>query len=318
MKKYILKRVLQAIPILFFVSILSFLLMNLAPGNPAQAFITVKMNPAQVAQVKSSLGLDRPIPIRYINWLMNILHGNFGYSYITHQPVTEEILARLPATVGLMGASMIISIIFAIPLGMISAFKKNKFFDNCTTIISYIGISIPSFWFALMLVILLSSKLKLLPSAGMHTIGVDSTLDVIKHSIMPCIVLSFPNIAVLTRYLRSSALNQFKEDYVITALSKGLSMKKVLYRHILKNSLLPLITILGMSLPELVSGAFITETIFGWPGMGKFGLNAVFNRDYPVIMATTMISSILLILGNLISDILYGILDPRIRVVNKH
>lgn len=302
---------------LFVISIISFALMNLAPGNPAHAFITPKMSAAQVTRIKESLGLNDPIPIRYVKWLKNSMQGNLGFSYITHEPVIKEIAARLPTTLGLMGVTMLISVIISIPLGMISALKKNRKTDNIITGISYVGISIPSFWFAMLIVILFSSKLKILPASGMRSIGVDSTWDLIKHSIMPCTVLCFPNVAVLTRYIRSSALDQLNEDYVITALSKGLSTRAVLYRHVLKNSILPLITILGMSLPELVSGAFITETIFGWPGMGRFGVEAIFNRDYPVIMAITMISSSLLILGNLISDILYGIVDPRIRVVDK-
>ncbi|WP_035291980.1 ABC transporter permease [Clostridium sp. KNHs214] len=317
MKKYIFKRILQALPMLFVISIISFALMNFAPGNPAHAFITPKMNAKQVAKIKEELGLNDPVPIRYTKWLKNCTKGNFGYSYITHEPVLKEMGVRLPTTLGLMGVTMLMSVIISIPLGMISALKKNSKTDNIITGISYIGISIPSFWFAMLIIILFSSKLKLLPSSGMRSIGVNSPLDLIKHSIMPCAVLCFPNIAVLTRYIRSSALSQLKEDYIVTALSKGLSTKAVLYKHVLKNSILPLITILGMSLPELVSGAFITETIFGWPGMGRFGVEAIFNRDYPVIMAMTLISSSLLILGNLISDILYGIVDPRIRVVDK-
>ncbi|WP_373897732.1 ABC transporter permease [Haloimpatiens sp. FM7315] len=317
MKKYLIKRFLQAIPMLFFISIISFALINLAPGNPAHAFINPKMSAIQIAKIKESLGLNDPVYTRYVKWLNNCVRGNFGYSYITHEPVLKEIEQRLPTTISLMGVTMIISVLISIPLGLISALKKNSHLDNILTSISYIGISIPSFWFAMLIVILFSSKLKLLPTSGMRTIGVHTTSDLIKHSIMPCAVLCFPNIAVLTRYIRSSALTQLSEDYVLTALSKGLSKRQLLHNHILKNSILPLITILGMSLPELISGAFITETIFGWPGMGRFGIEAIFNRDYPVIMTITMISSMLLILGNLISDILYGIVDPRIRVVDK-
>lgn len=302
---------------LFFISFISYLIMNLAPGDPIQAFITPKMSVEQVEITRHNLGLDQPILVRYFYWLKNIMRGDFGYSLINHRPVIQEISERIPATVGLMGISMIISLIIAVPLGMISAVKKNKFMDSFITGISYIGISMPSFWFGMILITLFSLKLKILPCLGMHTVGVDSIWDVIKHGIMPCIVLSFPNIAVLTRYIRSNTISQLEEEYVTTAVSKGVSQNKILFFHVLKNSIMPVITILGMSLPELVSGAFITETIFGWPGMGRFGINAIFNRNYTVIMAITMITSVLLIVGNLIADILYCTLDPRIKVVKR-
>jgi peptide/nickel transport system permease protein len=317
MKKYIFKRVIQAVPMLFFISLVSYIIMNLAPGDPIQAFVTPKMSVEQVEIIRHNMGLDKPVMVRYFCWLKNILKGDFGYSLINHRPVIKEIGERIPATIGLMGISMIISVMLSIPLGMLSAVKKNKFIDNFITGISYIGISIPSFWFGMILITVLSLKLKLLPSIGMHTVGVDSKWDVIKHGIMPCMVLAFPNIAVLTRYIRSNTISQLEEEYVITAVSKGLSKSRILFFHVLKNSIMPVITILGMSLPELVSGAFITETIFGWPGMGRFGINAVFNRNYSVIMAITMLTSILLILGNLLADILYCAVDPRIKVVKR-
>ncbi|KYH34218.1 glutathione transport system permease protein GsiC [Clostridium tepidiprofundi DSM 19306] len=317
MVKYIFKRIIQMIPTLIVISIISFIIMNLAPGDPSRTFIAPGMNSAQMQKIKESLGLNQPLTVRYMKWIKNILNGNLGYSFITHQPISSEITARLPATLGLMMSSMIISLIFSIPLGIICAIKKNKFIDNFITLISYIGISIPSFWFAMMLMTLFCSIFRLLPCIGMRSFHVHSTWDLIKHSIMPCMVLSFPSTAVMTRYVRSSAISQLKEDYILTAKSKGMSEINMLFKHVLKNSILPLITIIGMSLPDIVTGAFITETIFGWPGMGRFGITSIFNRDYPSVMAITMISSILLILGNLISDILYGIVDPRIRVVES-
>ncbi|MBU3126318.1 ABC transporter permease [Clostridium tagluense] len=318
MKRYVFKRVLQAIPMLLAISIVSFLIMNLAPGDPSRTFIGPKMNKIQVAETRERLGFNKPITVRYAKWIKTVIKGDFGYSFISHQPVSEEIGARVPVTLGLMGITMLISIIISIPLGMICAFKRNKSFDNVVTAVCYVGISIPGFWFAMMLIVLFSVKLSILPSIGMRAIGIETNIDLIKHSIMPCMVLSFPNIAVLTRYIRSSAISQLKEDYVITAISKGASRNRILFSHVLKNSMIPFVTILGMSLPELISGSFITESIFGWPGMGRFGVTSVFNRDYPAIMAITMITSILLILGNLISDILYATLDPRIKVVDKH
>ncbi|GAA0121274.1 ABC transporter permease [Clostridium faecium] len=315
MKKHVTKRVLEAIPMLLFISFISYILMNLAPGDPAQGFRTPQMSEEQVAMIRASLGLDKPVVVRYFYWLKNTLRGNLGYSLITHQPVATEILSRLPATLGLMGASMILSILISIPLGMYTAFNKNKFVDNVFTALSYIGISIPSFWFSMILITIFSLKLRLLPSVGMRTIGVDSFLDILKHGILPTIVLSLPNSAVLTRYVRSATIGELQEDYIITAMAKGVSKKQVLFKHVMKNSLIPIITILGMSLPSLVSGAFITETVFGWPGMGRLGINSIFSMDYPIIMAITMMTSIMVILGNLIADLLYIVVDPRIKAV---
>ncbi|WP_291579354.1 ABC transporter permease [Clostridium sp. UBA6640] len=315
MKKHIFKRVLEAIPMLLFISFISYILMNLAPGDPAQGFRTPQMSEEQVAIIRASLGLDKPVFIRYFYWLKNTLRGNLGYSLITHQPVAKEILSRLPATLGLMGASMILSILISIPLGMYTAFNKNKFVDNVVTAVSYIGISIPSFWFSMILITIFALRLRLLPSVGMRTIGVNSFLDILKHGILPTIVLSFPNSAVLTRYVRSATIGELQEDYIITAMAKGVSKKQILFKHVMKNSLIPIITILGMSLPSLVSGAFITETVFGWPGMGRLGINSIFSMDYPVIMAITMMTSIMVILGNLIADLLYVVVDPRIKAV---
>lgn len=315
MKKHIFKRVLEAIPMLLFISFISYILMNLAPGDPAQGFRTPQMSEEQVAIIRASLGLDKPVFIRYFYWLKNTLSGNLGYSLITYQPVAKEILSRLPATLGLMGASMVLSILISIPLGMYTALNKNKFVDNFVSTLSYIGISIPSFWFSMILITIFALKLRLLPSVGMRTIGVNSFLDVLKHGILPTVVLSFPNIAVLTRYVRSATIGELQEDYIVTAMAKGLSKRGILFKHIMKNSLIPIITILGMSLPSLVSGAFITETVFGWPGMGRLGINSIFSMDYPVIMAITMMTSIMVILGNLISDLLYIVVDPRIKVV---
>lgn len=315
MKKHVFKRILEAIPMLLFISFISYILMNLAPGDPAQGFRTPQMSEEQVAVIRASLGLDKPVFIRYFYWLKSTLSGNLGYSLITHQPVAKEILSRLPATLGLMGASMVLSILISIPLGMYTALNKNKFIDNFVSTLSYIGISIPSFWFSMILITIFALKLRLLPSVGMRTIGVNSFLDVLKHGILPTVVLSFPNSAVLTRYVRSATIGELQEDYIVTAMAKGLSKRGILFKHVMKNSLIPIITILGMSLPSLVSGAFITETVFGWPGMGRLGINSIFSMDYPVIMAITMMTSIMVILGNLISDLLYIVVDPRIKVV---
>lgn len=316
MGRYILKRVLQAIPILIIVSVISFSLIKLAPGDPVQAFVTPKMSAAQVEMVRHNLGLDKPVYIQYLRWASEVLKGDLGYSLVNYRPVTAQILERIPATLWLMGVSLVFSVITGITLGLLSAFYKGKLTDNIISFFSYIGISIPSFWFAMILIVTFSSKLGLLPSVGMRTIGVNSFWDLLKHTIMPALVLSIQNTAIITRYIRTNAITQMKEDYVRTAVSKGLTLKRVFTKHVLRNVLLPIVTILGMSLPELIAGAFITETIFGWPGMGRLGINSIFSFDYPLIMGITMISSVMVILGNLISDILYGIVDPRVKAVS--
>jgi peptide/nickel transport system permease protein len=316
LRRLIVKRILQAIPLLIIISIISFLLIKLAPGDPVQAFITPKMSAADIERIRQNLGLDKPIYLQYFYWIKNILQGDFGYSLTNYRPVLDLILERIPATLGLMGASLLLSLVIGIPLGLLSASYKNKFVDNIITFFSYIGISIPSFWFAIVLIYILSLKFHLLPSIGMHSVGIEGSIwDVIKHGIMPCIVLSSQTLAVITRYIRSSTISQLEEDYVMVAYSKGLNKKQVVFKHVLRNAILPVITILGMSLPDLVSGAFITETVFGWPGMGRLGISSIMSYDYSVIMAITMFSSFLLILGNLLSDVLYGIADPRIREV---
>lgn len=311
--RMIIKRMLQAIPMLVAISIVSFLLIKLAPGDPVQAYITPEMGPTEIETIRENMGLNSPIHIQYIRWLKSALQGDLGYSLVNHRPVAMQIIERLPATLGLMGASLIISMILGIIIGLVSAANQNKAFDNIATLTSYLGISIPSFWFAMMLVYVLSLRLQLLPSIGMRSIGVDTTWDLIKHGIMPTIVLSLQNIATIARYIRSSTISQLREDYVIVEYASGASKGEVLYKYVLKNAILPVITLLGMSLPNLVSGAFITESIFGWPGMGQLGIKSIFNYDYPLIMAITMFSSFILIIGNLLSDVLYGIADPRIK-----
>lgn len=313
MGRLIIKRMLQAIPMLIAISIVSFLLIKLAPGDPVQAYITPEMGPADIEKIRENMGLNDPIYIQYFRWMRNVLKGDLGYSLVNHRPVAIQIIERLPATIGLMLTSLVFSMVFGIVIGLFSAANHNKFFDKLITIGSYFGISIPSFWFAMLLVYFLSLKFNLLPSIGMRTIGVHSTWDLIKHGIMPTLVLSIQNIAVVARYVRSSTISQLKEDYVTVEYASGASRTEVLYKYVLKNAILPVITILGMSLPGLVSGAFITESIFGWPGMGLLGMKAIFSYDYPLIMAITMFSSLILILGNLLSDILYGVADPRIK-----
>ncbi|WP_053371931.1 ABC transporter permease [Paenibacillus sp. FJAT-27812] len=314
MRQLIAKRLLQTIPMLFFVSIVCFGMIKLAPGDPVLSFVTPNMHPEDIERMRASLGLDKPAYVQYFLWIKECLSGNLGYSLINHQPVLDQILERLPATAGLMGISIALAVLLAIPLGLIAGANRNRFVDKLINLVSYIGISIPLFWLAILLMYFFAIKLHWLPSMGMRTIGTDSAWDVVKHGILPCIVLAFGFLAVYVRYIRSSTIGQLKEDYVQIQYAFGSNKSTILFRHVLKHVLLPVITLLGMSMGDLVAGAIVTETVFSWPGIGTLGMTAVKGMDYPVIMGITLFSSVMLILGNLAADILYGIADPRIQI----
>ena len=313
MVKMILKRLAQSIPMIITISIVSFLLIRVAPGDPVRALVTPESSFEDVERIREAMGLNDNYLVQYARWAKAVLQGDFGYSFSNHRPVLEQIVERLPQTLGLMVSALIISLVIGTIIGIISAMNNGGIFDRVFTFLSYVGISIPSFWFAMILIHILSLKLGWLPSIGMRTLGVETTTDLIKHSIMPVLTLSISDTATISRYVRARVVSELKEDYVMTEKAQGFSKTDLFFKSILKNSLLPIITILGMGLPRLVSGAFITESIFGWPGLGQLGMNAIFKYDYPLIMATTMFASLLLIFGNLLSDILYMLVDPRIK-----
>lgn len=313
MRRYIVKRILQMIPVVILVSIFSFMIIHFAPGDPINMYIRQDMTQQEIDELRVDLGLDGTIAEQYLAWLSNICRGNWGNSLINHQPVAKQIFEKLPATLLLMGTSFILSILMSIPLGLLSGMKKNKAADQFISIFAYIGISIPAFWLALMLIIIFSLNLHWLPSNGMRTVGSNSVLDILWHLILPGIVLSVGNTAVFTRYIRSNTITQLEEEYVLTAKAKGVSKRRIMTGHVLKNCLLPIITIAGMNLASLVTGSFIIESVFGWPGMGTLGMSAINSRDYPMIMGFTMLSCVILIIGNFIADLLYGVADPRIK-----
>lgn len=313
MVKMILKRLAQSIPMIITISIVSFLLIRVAPGDPVRALVTPESSFEDIERIREAMGLNDNYLVQYARWAKAVLQGDFGYSFSNHRPVLEQIVERLPQTLGLMVSALIISLVIGTIIGIISAMNNGGIFDKIFTFLSYVGISIPSFWFAMILIHILSLKLGWLPSIGMRTLGVETTTDLIKHSIMPVLTLSISDTATISRYVRARVVSELKEDYVMTEKAQGFSKTDLFFKSILKNSLLPIITILGMGLPRLISGAFITESIFGWPGLGQLGMNAIFKYDYPLIMATTMFASLLLIFGNLLSDILYMIVDPRIK-----
>ncbi|AXU54547.1 TPA: ABC transporter permease [Clostridioides difficile] len=313
MLKLILNRIKVLIPMLILISILSFGLLELAPGDPADAYINPLMSSQDIENIRVNMGLDKPVYIRYLNWLKNTLSGNLGISYINHMPVTEQIMEKMGNTFILMGTSLIFSILVAIPLGIFLAVNKNSITSKVSSVFNYIGVSIPSFWIGMILISIFSVKLNIFPSGGMHTIGNDSIGDLVKHLVLPVITLGLYNTSIFTNYVEASVNEQLKKQYVITARAKGLSEKVILFKHVLKNSLTSLVTILGMSIQKLVTGAFVTEVVFSWPGMGRLMIDSIFSRDYTVIMAITMLSALFLILGNLVADILYLLIDPKIK-----
>ena len=314
LKRYILKRIVQAIPMLIIISVLCFTLIQLAPYNAVDAMVTPRMSQATVDLIKAKYGLDKPAYIQYFYWLGGIVHGQFGYSIITHQSISSELVARIPATIVVALPAYICSVILAIIFGLIAGAHKDKWQDKIIDGLCSVGIAIPSFWLAMILIFIFGYKLMLLPILGMHTIGNESSnVDFLKHFIMPFTVLTLAFVPDQTRYVRSSTIGQLSRDYVMLQDAFGASRFEILFKHVLKNVVLPIITKMGIALPMLVTGAVITETVFGWPGVGPYFLTAIKGLDYPVIMAILLLSSSLVILGNLLSDILYCLTDPRIK-----
>lgn len=312
------------IPVLLGISLISFFIMHLAPGDPTALFVDPSVKPEELLRVRANWGLDRPILVQYFFWLKNAVVGDFGTAYLINRPVISVIAERIPNTLLLMGPAFILTLLISIPLGVISAVKKNKWFDHVATFISFTAMSIPSFWLALMLMLLFSININILPSSGMFdpmmrsdSIAVNF-FDLIRHMALPVLTMVILSLAGITRYVRGSMLEVLGQNYIRAARAKGLPEKAVLFKHALRNALLPLITILGMSLPDLFGGAFIIETIFAWPGMGRLGVTSIFSRNYPVIMGIIMVSSILILLGNLLADVCYSIADPRVRITRPN
>lgn len=318
MKKFVLRRFAQMIFVWILVSIFSFSIVYFAPGDPLYIYMTPgatghKMTDEELDRMRESLGLNGNVVEQYVSWAGKAARGNLGISINNKKPVLDQILEKLPCTAGLMGASLILSLVIAIPLGLIAGTHKNKLADNIISGLTYLGISVPAFWLGIMMIIVFSMTFKLLPGSGMRTIGVNSPWDVIRHGIMPALVLSLNNMAVFVRYIRSNTIVQLEEEYVLTAVSKGAGKKRIMYGHVLKNCMLPVITSVGSRLSTLVTGSFIIESVFAWPGLGTLGMSAINNRDYPMIMGITMFSCTMLLLGNFLADILYGFADPRIK-----
>lgn len=307
------------IPILIGVSMIIFLVIKLAPGDPFSNMVDPRMDPRKIEELRERYGFNGSIPEQYWGWVKQIAAGNLGYSLRFKTPVTEIILERLGPTVALGFTALLIQYLLGIPVGVISATKQHSWFDNVVTVLTFAGISIPAFFFGLLLLKWFAlGGLKLFPSSGYVTAGSGLTglarmLDIAHHLVLPALALGITGIAGLMRYVRSSMLEVLRQDYVRTARAKGLGEKVVIYKHALRNALIPVVTLIGFDLPALVGGAIITETIFMWPGIGRLAFTAITERDYPVLMAINLMFAVMTMLGNLVADIGYAIVDPRIR-----
>ena len=338
MLQFITRRILQSIPLLLVISVIVFALISAAPGGLMSGFEeNPDLTPEDIARLEEQLGLNRPWHERYIEWAGLMVRGEWGYSMVTKRPVLDEIGDRLPNTLQLMVVAYAFTLLFAIPIGIISALRQYSIFDHAATFLAFVGQAIPIFWFGLVLIIVFNVWLKnpfspnfgfqwshlwncidckpLMPGGGMAPYGVDdpSIVQRMQHMVLPVLMLALFGAGTYTRYMRGQMLEVIHLDYVRTARAKGLSEPKVMVRHAIKNALTPVITVLALDLPGLFGGALFTETIFSWPGMGRLFFRSAERVDFPVIMAVVMISAVLIITFNLIADIAYAFLDPRVR-----
>lgn len=332
MMKYILKRLALLVPVIIGVSVLVFLVMHVFTTDPASIILGQHATSEQVEKLREELGLNKPLYVQYWMFIRGVFHGNFGNSLITKTSVTKEILSRFPATIELALAAIIIASVFGILMGILSAVKQNSIVDYISMLVSLLGVSMPIFWLGLMLIVLFSVKLHLLPVSGRISIGMepvhitglymlDSLIsgnmvafkDSFKHLILPAVALASYSTAIIARMTRSTMLEIIKQDYIRTARAKGLFEKAVILKHALRNALIPVTTVIGLQLGSLLGGAVLTETVFSWPGVGSYTIDAILKSDYPVVQGTVMILATVFVLVNLAVDLLYAYLDPRIK-----
>lgn len=319
MQRFLIRRLLQSVLLLVLLTIAFFLLVHALPGGPEQAYFSPRQTAAQKQAIIAELGLDQPLPVQYVKWVTAALHGDFGRSYDSNLPVLQDISTAIPNTVLLFLVALSFALVTALLLGVFSAVRQYSLADYLITVFAYFGISMPVFFFAEILQVLFGVQLQILPVFGRSdpefdgVTGFDAFVDLAKHLVLPALVLSLLFIAAWSRYLRAGMLDVLKQDYIRTAKAKGLSARTVFFRHALRNALIPLITVVALAFGGIFGGAFVTESIFAWPGLGLRFLNAINGRDYPVLLALLMLASTGVIVFNLIADILYGVVDPRIR-----
>jgi len=313
--RYVVRRLLQAVPLLLAISVAAFAIIKAQPGGPLAAY---EGNPdfteADRLRLEHAFGLDQPLPLQYLNWLGSFLRLDWGYSFASHQPVLMLIGERLPNTLYLMGTVFVVVLLVAIPVGVLTAVKQYSWFDHIVTGTIFTFLSTPTFWLGLLLIIVFGLQLRWLPLGGMQTLGASFDVgDRLRHLILPVATIALVQMGSHVRFLRASMLETIGQDYMRTARAKGLAERIVIMRHALKNAAIPLVTIIALDMPELFVGALVTEQIFGWPGMGRLFWDAATRSDYPVLQGILAVSSSLIVLANLFADVMYGWLDPRIR-----
>lgn len=314
MSRYLLRRLLIAVPVLVGVTIVNFMLINLAPGSPVDALIDPAAGPAARELKQRELGLDQPIHVRYLAWLAEASRGNLGYSYADYRPATTKIAERIGPTAALTIASFLIAYAASVVLGVVSALRPYSWIDYLATFSGVLGVSVPSFFFGLTAIYLFSLKIPIFPAGGMLSTGQPFTIpDFLGHLALPSLALALFEMGSLTRYTRASMLETLSEDYVRTARAKGLPGSVVVYGHALRNALSPLITEAGLALPRVLGGVVVIEQVFQWPGMGRLAIQAILQRDYPVLMALNLMIALMVVVGSLLADLLYSLADPRIR-----
>jgi peptide/nickel transport system permease protein len=317
MTRYFIRRLLQAIPTLWAVSIVMFGIIHLAPGGPTAIYaLDPNVDQAELDRIEERLGLKDPLPIQYAKWLRGMLTGDWGISYKFGRKVTAVLGDRIWPSIQLVSVSLLIALVFSVPFGVFSALYRNRLVQYVSNTLAMLGVSIPTFWLGMVILLFFSVRMRVIPTGGMMTIGVEgfNLWDRLYHVLPPAAVLATLHIAGWSRYVRSSMLEVIGHDYIRTARSKGLTERKIIYRHALKNALLPLVTLVGLQGGRLIGGAMITEVVFAWPGMGRLLAESLSGRDYPVLMASFMLMSVLVIFGNLAADVCYGFIDPRIRL----
>lgn len=318
MGRYILRRILISIPIIFMITIIVFALVEIAPGDMADYFLTDEsiqyMSEADIEAVRESLGMNASAPVRYVRWLGRLLQGDLGYSFIRNENVMELLTRRIKNSLILMGSGLLIAAVVGIIVGVFISLRQYSIWDNGLTGLSFIGISMPAFIAGIIGLYLFAIKIPIFPTGGMYSVrGNRGILDLLWHLILPAVILAIMHTARIMRYTRFSMLEVIKQDYIVTAEAKGMRRRVIIYRHALKNALIPVITIIGLSVPMVIVGAIFLETIYNWPGMGTLYHRAVLSRDYPIIMGANLFIAVTVMISNLLVDIIYALVDPRVR-----
>jgi peptide/nickel transport system permease protein len=319
MARYVVRRLIQAIPIIIGISIITFFIVHSAPGDPFDRFRSNRVSPEVIENLRRVYGLDQPLPVQFVKWFTTFWTfpwdpTAWGYSITDGQPVRDKIFERIPSTLQLMGTALFFTIVIAIPVGILGAVKQYSIADKTIAVVTTIGYALPTFWLGLILRQIFAQQLDLFPLFGKNTFGKEGDiLDLLWHLFLPVLTITIVGVAGWSRYMRASMLEVLRADYIRTAKAKGLASSRVIFKHALRNALIPIVTLLGLTIPTLLAGAAITEAVFSWPGLGFLGVSAVQERDYPVVLAFAMIGGVMVIIGNLLADVLYGVVDPRIK-----